>query len=354
MPGANVGPRLEANLRTVAADTARLAHRLGTELAVDGPTLLGERAAILGIAPSGTISAGGTCRLLAAADRWIAMNLARRDDIELLGAWMEREWDGPVWDAVAGALRGMRAGDAVERAQLLGIPAAVAVTPAEAAADEQARARSQTSPPAPFLLTPGSGPPTAWPPHVVDLSSLWAGPLCGRLLAAAGAAVTKVESASRPDGARAGPPAFFELMNGAKGVVTVDLATAVGRAELADLIAGADVVIDSSRPRAMTQLGIDVDAEVGRGAVWVSITGYGRRGPWSNRVAFGDDAAVAAGLAVAAGSETAPRFWGDAVADPIAGLCATAGALTALLGGGGRLVDVALREAVGHVIAAPG
>jgi crotonobetainyl-CoA:carnitine CoA-transferase CaiB-like acyl-CoA transferase len=352
MSGANVGRRLEANLRTIAAGTARLARRLGTDLAVDGPTLLGERAAILGIAPSGTVSAGGTCRLLEAADRWVAINLARRVDIELLAAWMEREWDGPVWDAVAGALRGMRAGDAVERAQLLGIPAAVAVTPAEAVADAQARARGQTWPPAPFLVTPGSGPPAAWPPRVVDLSSLWAGPLCGRLLAAAGARVTKVESASRPDGARAGPPAFFALMNGAKTAVTVDLATPAGRAELAELIAGADVVIDSSRPRAMAQLDVDVEAEVGRGAVWVSITGYGRTGPWSNRVAFGDDAAVAAGLAVAAGSETAPRFWGDAVADPIAGLCATTGALTALLAGGGHLVDVAMREAVGHVLAA--
>jgi crotonobetainyl-CoA:carnitine CoA-transferase CaiB-like acyl-CoA transferase len=190
----------------------------------------------------------------------------------------------------------------------------------------------------------------AWPPRVIDLSSLWAGPLCGRLLGAAGASVTKVESAHRPDGARAGPPEFFRLMNEGKEEETVDLATAPGRADLRELLAGADVVIDSSRPRAMEQLGVDVEAEVRRGAVWVSITGYGRTGPWRNRVAFGDDAAVAGGLAVAAGSVEAPRFWGDAVADPAAGLFATEAVLASLHVGGGHLVDVALREVVGHLL----
>jgi hypothetical protein len=351
IPGSNVSQRITARMHTAAHDAQQLAPRLGTTLAVDGAALLHERAAILGIEPQGTVSAGGTCRLLRARDRWLALNLARSDDIELLAAWLGHDWDGPVWDAVAAAVRQMTAVDAVERAQLLGIPAAVAVAPEEAGNDEQARARAQSFPPSPYLVTGGPGRPVRWPPRVVDLSSLWAGPLCGRLLATAGADVTKVESASRPDGARAGPPAFFELMNREKKETTVDLSTDTGRAELADLVAGADVVIDSSRPRAMEQLGIDVEEHVRRGAIWISITGYGRTGPWRNRVAFGDDAAVAGGLAVAAGSREAPRFWGDAVADPAAGLHAAVGALQCLLTGGGHLVDVALREVVGHLIA---
>ncbi len=47
----------------------------------------------------------------------------------------------------------------------------------------------------------------AWPISgllVADLSAMWAGPLCGQLLARAGATVVKVESRARPDGTRAG------------------------------------------------------------------------------------------------------------------------------------------------------
>jgi hypothetical protein len=44
-------------------------------------------------------------------------------------------------------------------------------------------------------------------------SSLWAGPLCTNLLGLGGARVIKVESTTRPDGARSGPPAFFELLH---------------------------------------------------------------------------------------------------------------------------------------------
>ena len=115
---------------TVTAVEAALdaaARAAAAPLGADGPARLRERMAILGIAPHGRVSAGGTCRLLRAGDgRWVAINLARRDDVELLAAWMRREWDGPVWDAVAGALGGMRAAEAVDRAQELGIPAAVA------------------------------------------------------------------------------------------------------------------------------------------------------------------------------------------------------------------------------------
>ena len=58
---------------------------------------------------------------------------------------------------------------------------------------------------------------------MVELGSLWAAPLCGSLLAAAGADVVKVESIGRPDGARRGPPAFFDLLNGGKRSVALDL-----------------------------------------------------------------------------------------------------------------------------------
>ena len=63
---------------------------------------------------------------------------------------------------------------------------------------------------------------------MVDLSALWAGPLCGDLLARAGASVVKVESTQRPDGARRGSRAFFDLLNGRKRSVALDLRSREG------------------------------------------------------------------------------------------------------------------------------
>ena len=91
---------------------------------------------------------------------------------------------------------------------------------------------------------------------VADLSSMWAGPLCGQLLAQAGATVVKVESAARPDGTRAGPPAFFDWMNGGKLSYVADFDQPSG---LRRLLAAADIVIESSRPAALARRGLGAD-----------------------------------------------------------------------------------------------
>src|SRR3546814_10902261 len=64
--------------------------------------------------------------------------------------------------------------------------------------------------------------------------------------------------------------AFFDHLNHAKRSVALDLATPAGRKALGELVAEADVVIEASRPRALAQLGIDVDATLGsrRDQVW--------------------------------------------------------------------------------------
>ena len=133
---------------------------------------------------------------------------------------------------------------------------------------------------------------------VVDLSSMWAGPLCARLLGLAGADVIKVETPGRPDGARAGERRFFDWLHGGHRSVVVDFRSESGRHALGALIAAADVVIEASRPRALAQLGLAPEMIPHReGQVWLSITGYGRGDPAASElVAFGDDAAVAGGL----------------------------------------------------------
>jgi hypothetical protein len=312
------------------------AGALGVALGVDGPALVRERAELLGIAPDGRVSAGGSCRLLRACDgQWLAVNLSRRSDVELLAAWMEHDWGGPAWDAVASHVELVDAEPSAVRAQLLGIPAAVAV-------------------PAPPDATPvrvTRGGPRRRGRHdrravVLDCSALWAGPLCARLLGDRGAVVRKIELVDRPDGARAGHPEFWHRLNGAKQEIAVE------RHELARLVDGADVVVTSARPRAIEQLALDLEDRVHtRGLVWVSITGYGIADPWRDRVAFGDDAAVAGGLAVAAGGLDAPVFVGDAPADPLAGLHGAQAASGLLDEGVGGVVDVSMRDAVAHAVA---
>jgi crotonobetainyl-CoA:carnitine CoA-transferase CaiB-like acyl-CoA transferase len=189
-------------------------------------------------------------------------------------------------------------------------------------------------------------------PLVVDLSALWAGPLCARLLGGAGARVVKVESVARPDGARRGPAAFYDRLHAGHRSVALDLGGPDGRAALRRLVAAADVVIEASRPRALAQFGVDAEEAVRVGGVraWVSITGYGRA---HDGVAFGDDAAVAGGL-VAWGADGRPRFVADAVADPLAGLAAAGAARAALRAGGGWLLNVSMAHVAAEAAAACG
>ncbi len=118
-------------------------------------------------------------------------------------------------------------------------------------------------------------------------------------------------------------------------------------------MAGADVVITGSRPRALEQLGLALDDRVGRGRprVWLSITGYGRSGPSGQRVAFGDDAAVAGGLV--ARDDLGPCFCADAIADPLCGLASAVAVLDALEAGGTWVLDASMADIAGG-LAGPG
>ncbi len=360
-----------AALAAAAAVVALLSALGGRRVVVDGPALAGERAALSGLSRRGRVNPGGSCHLVRAADGWIAVNLPRPTDLELLEAWLGEAHGPDPWRTVERVLATRPVSVAVASGQELGLAVSRVVTPREAADDEQARARDQSFPMVPFL-TDGRVPRLAAaqllegahrldPPgavarrvagaRVVDLSSLWAGPLATSLLAAAGADVVKVESTTRPDGARYGDPRFFALLNADKRSVTIDFGAPSGRADLAGLVDRAALVVEASRPRAFEQLRLDPETWCGRhpARTWLSITAYGRTGPWRQWSGFGDDAAVAGGLVVGAPSGP-PLFCGDAYADPATGLHAAAVALAGLVGSGGRF-DLALREVVNHLLA---
>lgn len=305
---------------------------------LDGAMLLGERAAAFGHRRNGAVSAGGSCRLLPARDGALALNLARVDDWALLPAWLEADIDAD-WDAVAAVVAGCPRHALVERGRLLGLAVAAAEPP--------------PLPPVSWYSGVITRPntiiePRGRAPLVIDLSSLWAGPLCGHVLHTLGARVLKVESLQRPDGARAGPAPFYDLLNAGKASVALDFATAPGRAQLRGLIERADIVIEASRPRALRQLGIDAEALVAArpGLTWISITGYGRSEPQAGWIAFGDDAGVAGGLTELMRTVSGELlFCGDAIADPLTGLHAALLAWSGYSGGGGVLA-LALRDVV--------
>ncbi len=311
---------------------------LGRTSGVDPFDLIVERARAAGLHRGGATSCGGVTRLLPCADGWIACTLARPEDRDLLPAWFGEEI-GPRADpwAVVEALAGDRtATDLVDSAALLGLAVA---RPGETDPGPEPVRR--------FPLGTTAGRRHARP-FVIDLSSLWAGPLCARLLADRGAEVVKVESSARPDGARQGPARFYDRLHGGIEAVALDFRTDAGRAALHELLGVADVVIESSRPRALEQLGINAARIAGEGpTVWVSITGHGRERTARDRIGFGDDAAVAGGLV--AWDEQGPCFVADAIADPLAGMAAAVAAVEAIDRGGGWLLDVALARVAAHV-----
>ena len=319
-----------------------------------GGELLAERAALGGLRRNGRIAPGGACRLLDCADGRIALSLARAHDWAALPAFLGEQWHGPDhgatedgWQAVAKAVAAMPVDELVERGRLLSLAVAAdrppaIPTPGWFAIDcEQPAARRNRSA----------------RPLVVDLSALWAGPLCTHLLGLLGATVIKVESSTRRDGARAGNEAFFDLLNRGKASLTLDLDTMSGRDQLRRLLARADIVVEASRPRALEQLGIHASefCATGRALTWISLTGHGRAMPEGDWIAFGDDAGIAAGLATvmrhAAGE---PVFCGDAIADPMTGMHAALVAWWSYRSGGARRISLSLAGVVRHCIQSSG
>jgi len=320
-----IAPALAWLSTEIARLTAQLGRRVG--VAALGAT---DRRGQLALKTPGRFSANRACGLVRAADGWIALNLARDEDRELIPAWLGAEPEADVWATIRKQARRRPASELIEGAILLGLPAGRV---GEAAGDRLA----------PPTIRMGTPTRRAGPLRVVDLSALWAGPLCGAVLAEMGAAVTKVESVTRPDPTRTSTPDFFRRLNGRKAELRLDFGVAEVRARLRDEFLQADVVITSARPRAFAGLGLGPATifAANPSLVWVAITGYGWTGAAGERVGFGDDTAAAGGLVRwTAGGE--PRFQGDALSDPVTGLAAALGALQAAADGGGVLVDAAM------------
>lgn len=247
-----------------------------------------------GLRPPGRISPNGSCRLIAACDGWIALNLARPEDLDVVPALTGST--GEPWQALTEVAAHETANGFRDRAAELQLPVAVIGE-------------------SPALALSGSIGSDA-PRRVADLSALWAGPLCGSLLARAGAEVTRIISTGRPDPVALTDPDLDCRLNAGKDRIELDLRVQEGRRALVDILKEADAVITSARPAALARLGLV--PEQFPHLTWVAITAHGFDGAAGQRVGFGDDCAAAGGLVDWRKGE--PCFAGDALADPLTGL----------------------------------
>ncbi|MFJ5800295.1 CaiB/BaiF CoA transferase family protein [Streptomyces decoyicus] len=193
--------------------------------------------------------------------------------------------------------------------------------------------------------------------RVLDLATLFAGPLAATLLGDYGAEVIKVEHPHRPDPSRGHGPAkngiglWWKLLGRNKKTLTLDLSHPEGRDVLLRLAAGADVVIENFRPGTLERWGLGWDelSAANPRLVLARVTGFGQFGPYARRPGFGTLAEAMSGFAAITGEPdgppTLPPF---GLADAIAAMATSYAVMAALHGraatGFGQVIDLALIE----------
>ena len=203
------------------------------------------------------------------------------------------------------------------------------------------------SPSAP--LTAPTAPPSPPPPltglRVLDLATLFAGPLAATLLGDFGADVVKVEHPTRPDPSRGHGPAkdgvglWWKLLGRNKRTMTLDLSTPGGRTTLLRLAADTDVIVENFRPGTLEKWGLGWEqlSAANPRLVLARVTGFGQFGPYARRPGFGTLAEAMCGFAAATGEPdgppTLPPF---GLADSIAGLATVIGGEIAAMVGQGE------------------
>lgn len=195
--------------------------------------------------------------------------------------------------------------------------------------------------------------------RVLDISTLFAGPLAATFLGDFGAEVIKVEHPTRPDAARGHGPAkdginlWWKTLGRNKRPVTINLGTAEGSALLLRLVATADVLIENFRPGTLERWGLGPEQLLAANPALViaRVTAFGQVGPYSGRPGFGSLAEAMSGFAALTGEPdgppTLPPF---GLADGIAALATSyaimVGLRTAEREGHGQTIDMAIIEPI--------
>ncbi|MBO0878264.1 MAG: CoA transferase, partial [Pseudonocardia sp.] len=194
--------------------------------------------------------------------------------------------------------------------------------------------------------------------RVLDVATLFAGPLAATMLADHGADVIKIEhprgDPARTHGAsRDGVGLWWKMLARNKKAITLYLGSPAGQELFRKMVADADVVIENFRPGTLERwgLGYDMLSEINPGLVLARVTGFGQTGPYASRPGFGTLAEAMSGFAAITGEPdgppTLPPF---GLADGIAALTTAFGVMTALRArertGRGQVLDMAIIEPI--------
>jgi CoA-transferase family III len=162
---------------------------------------------------------------------------------------------------------------------------------------------------------------------VLDLTRVIAGPVATRTLAAWGADVLRLDAPHLPEI----PAQATDTLLGKRSAL-LDLATQHGRAQLEELLAEADLLVQGYRPGALLQFGLGPEALAER---WphlsvVTLSAWGPAGPWSARRGFDSLVQCPAGIAAIEGSPEQPGAMPAQALDHATGYLAAAAGVMAL------------------------
>lgn len=200
--------------------------------------------------------------------------------------------------------------------------------------------------------------------RVIDLTRILSGPFCTMTLADLGAEVIKVEPPGRGDPVRGqgtlvdGLSWYFAGVNRNKRSLTLDLRQDTGRAVLAELLAGADVLVENFRPGTLDKMGLSAERleAINPRLVVCSINGFGSTGPYADRPAFDFIAQAMSGfMSVNGAPDQPPMRAAPPMSDLVAGLYGALGVVSALQArertGRGQRVETALTNGLISMLA---
>ncbi len=194
--------------------------------------------------------------------------------------------------------------------------------------------------------------------RVFDMTRVLAGPYCTALMADLGAEVIKLEPPHGDEYRHIGPfregeSALFHLTNRGKQSIVIDLQREEGRMLAQELALSCDVVVENFRPGVAAKLGLGAESlrQQKPQLVYASISGFGQRGPWTNKPAYDLIVQALSGLMAVNGEEGgSPLKVGESIGDLAAGLFASWAVLGALFRrertAEGSTIDVSMHDAL--------
>jgi crotonobetainyl-CoA:carnitine CoA-transferase CaiB-like acyl-CoA transferase len=197
---------------------------------------------------------------------------------------------------------------------------------------------------------------------VLDLGQGIAAPYCAMLLAMHGAEVTKLEPPggdwSRGLGTRRGDhTAMSTHYNRGKTSLALDLASPAGREIAIALASRADILVEGFRPGVMDRLGLGWERlhETNPRLLYVSVTGFGRSGPYADLPCTDSVAQAFSGLmSLNRGNDGAPHRVGAFIIDTLTGLYAAQATGVALYrrerAGCGQRIEIGLAECAAAIL----